>query len=70
MAPIYSPDANPIEFAFSMVKQAYKKEKLQRLVQGRVLGLNPMIKRAFAKVSVYNAREYIERARRLLEEMT
>ena len=66
MAPIYSPDANPIEFAFSKVKLAFKKEKLQRLVQGRVVSLNPMIKRAFATVNVYNAREYIARATRLL----
>ena len=69
LAPIYSPDANPIEFAFSKVKRKYKQEKLRRLVHGNVLNLNPMIRRAFAALNVHNAREYIARASRLLQEM-
>ena len=69
LAPIYSPDANPIELAFSKVKRKFKQEKLQRLVHGKAMSLNPMIRRAFDTVNVYNVRDYIERASRLLGEM-
>ena len=51
---IYSPQFNPIEMAFSKVKAAYKKEKLNRLVHGKSLPMDSMIRTAFAKSTKEN----------------
>ncbi len=52
---VYSPQFNPIEMAFSKIKAAYKKEKLNRLVHGKSLPMDSMIRTAFAKLTKENA---------------
>ena len=57
---VYSPQFNPIEMAFSKVKAAYKKDKLDRLVHGKNLPMDSMIRSAFAKLTKENVQHYVE----------
>ena len=41
--PPYSPFANCIEECFSVVKQTYKKQKLQNIMQGRKVEMEDII---------------------------
>ena len=47
----YSPDFNPIESAFSVVKREIKKARIQGLVRGEEEDLDAIIKAAFKKVN-------------------
>ena len=51
LAPIYSPEANPIEFAFAKVKRIYKKRKLEALSQGQEFNPDQEITDAFDSIS-------------------
>lgn len=47
-----SPDYNPIEGAFSVVKNAYKKMKIQKMIDGKDLEELKMAKKAFRSLSL------------------
>ena len=42
-APPYSPDYNPIEFVFSMLKSKYRKLRIHNLVNGGQMTVERMI---------------------------
>ena len=63
---VYSPWYNPIETAFAKVKAAYKKDKLARLVHGKPLPMEQMIRSAFATVTRENISNYIEHSYNIL----
>jgi transposase len=67
LAPIYSPEANPIEFAFAKVKRLYKKRKLEALNSGEDLDPDAYIRDAFNSITCYNAQNYVGKSRRYLE---
>ena len=45
MAPIYSPDYNPIEYYFSMLKRLVKRERLQDLVKSNERDFDEIVKK-------------------------
>ena len=47
----YSPDFNPIEGVFSIVKNHIKRKRLEAIVQGKRIHLEGLIKEAFERVS-------------------
>ena len=65
---VYSPQFNPIESAFAKVKLLFKKDKLNRLVHGKPIDRNSMIRSAFSKLTRENIRNYIEHSFKLLTE--
>ena len=48
------PDGNPIETIFSLVKRAFKKERLSQLANDKTFYMSAAIKRAFAKITPEN----------------
>ena len=65
--PIYSPDANPIEWAFAKTKIVLKKLKLGCLVRGEEIDSSKLIKEAFKSISHENARNYIRKGLEMLD---
>jgi len=57
---VYSPEFNPIEMTFAKVKVLYKKDKLERLIHGKPLPMDSMIRHAFSKVTRENIINYVE----------
>ena len=53
----------PIEETFNIVKQWYKKHKLNRLASGKDFDKIELIKESFGKVTVKQVRSHIDRAR-------
>ena len=51
LAPIYSPEANPIEFSFAKVKRLYKKRKLEALALGQEFDHDQEITAAFDSIT-------------------
>ena len=54
--------------AFAKVKAAYKKDRLDRLVHGKDMDTELMIRSAFAKLTRENIRNYIEHSYALMRE--
>jgi len=52
----YSPDMNPIELTFSMVKREYKGLRLNAILNGEKKKTTMLLKRAFKLPSVENIR--------------
>ena len=50
-SPIYCPEANPIEFAFSQCKRQFKKLKLQLISKGEPIDMKHLICTAFKCVT-------------------
>jgi transposase len=46
-SPIYSPDLNPVEYVFSMVKKQIKAERLNAIVNEKEIDLYSVIKDSF-----------------------
>ena len=53
MAPVYSPDYNPIEFYFSMLKRLAKRERLQDIVNNRERDFEEIVKKVVNKIPNY-----------------
>ena len=53
MSPFYSPDYNPIEYYFSMLKRLVKRERLQDLVANRQRDFDVIVKEVYDKISNY-----------------
>ena len=66
LAPIYSPEANPIEFSFAKVKRIYKKRKLEALSQGTEFDPDQEITDAFNSIKSKNAQAYADKSNRFL----
>ena len=52
LSPIYSPDVNPIEWAFSKIKRVFKQLKLGCLVRGEEVVVRDLIKKAFFSILI------------------
>ena len=50
MAPIYSPDYNPIEYYFSMLKRLVKRERLQDLVKSNERDFDEIVKKVYDRI--------------------
>lgn len=53
----------PIEETFNIVKQWYKKHKLNRLASGKDFDKEELIRESFAKVTLKQIRSHVNRAR-------
>ena len=51
MAPIYSPDYNPIEYYFSMLKRLVKRERLKDLVANRERDFDEIVREVYDTIS-------------------
>ena len=49
-APIYSPDYNPIEFYFSILKRLVKRERLQDIVKNRNRKFDEIVKQVHGRI--------------------
>ena len=62
----YSPDTNPIESCFSLVKHHFTKARLQRLVNGLPFDIEQAIADAFAGVDGLYVRRCADRSLNIL----
>ena len=60
LSPIYSPNANPIEWAFAKVKSQFRKFKLEKLMKGKYVDVPNLIRRSFKTITTENARNYVQ----------
>ena len=51
-APVYSPDFNPTEFVFSIVKREIKKERLKAILHEKSIDLNKVVHEKFNGVNI------------------
>ena len=63
----YSPQYNPIEECFGIVKNHYKRERLNCLRNDRPIMYQQMIKRAFAAVTLEHVRKFISNSHKALK---
>ena len=68
MTPSYSPQFQPIELAFSKVKQHYKRSKAQATARNEKVVLNRLIDQSFVVLTKENIVNYIRRCKEILEE--
>ena len=64
----YSPDYNPIEFVFHMLKTEYRKLRIQKILNGTNLILRTLISKSILKLDFQKIKNCIHHSRRLLEE--
>jgi transposase len=55
----YSPQLNPIEYAFSKVKRYYRAERLREVLNEDQTNVRTRIRRAFAQVTLEDCRAYV-----------
>ena len=64
----YSPEFNPIESVFSIVKRHFKSSRLQCIVNQRSFDFEQTIRNSFLKVTASNCRACVKKSEKLLEE--
>ena len=47
---LYSPEYNPIELVFNLIKQSFKKYRLEAISQGKIKGFQSLIRKAIQNV--------------------
>ena len=66
--PSYTPAANPIEECFAIVKQQYKKERLNKIMNNTRYDNKDMIKKAFRVLNENLVRKLVKRADKFVAE--
>ena len=64
-APAYSPDYNPIEYYFSMLKRIVRKWRLQDMVRGRQRGFEELVPLAVREIKKEDVNKCIEHVYKL-----
>ena len=62
----YSPSLNPVEACFSIVKNHYKKRRLQHLVNDEAFDAAQLIEEAFAQVDAADVSKCVARSKKAL----
>ena len=67
LSPFYSPDYNPIEFYFSMLKRLAKRERLQDIVNNRERKFEEIVKKVHKQIPNYKIDNCILHVMKLFE---